>query len=134
VHRRPAFPTPSQGRKITAKLGRIAPRDREVVSPVIARSAAQPTLILFLAARWIASLALAMTLLGCLKIEFEREPANHASISTPGIMGPGVRRDDVERLSAAYRPSAQVTLRIWQLFRVRSSALQRAIALRWASG
>src|SRR5450755_1661024 len=27
----PAFPTPSDGRKINARLGRIAPRDREVM-------------------------------------------------------------------------------------------------------
>jgi hypothetical protein len=30
----PAFPTPSKGREINARLGRIAPRDREVVSEI----------------------------------------------------------------------------------------------------
>src|SRR3979411_2536539 len=31
----PAFPTPSVGRKIDAQLGRIAPRDRKVASPIL---------------------------------------------------------------------------------------------------
>jgi hypothetical protein len=31
----PAFPTPSVGRKIHAQLGRIAPRDRKVASPIL---------------------------------------------------------------------------------------------------
>jgi hypothetical protein len=33
-----------------------------------------------------------------------------------------------------YRPSAQTAVRNWQLPRVRSSELQRAIAAFWASG
>jgi hypothetical protein len=61
----PAFPTPSFGRRINAQPGRIAPRECGVASPFAIHS--------FLAAPWIASLALAMTTniscLGCLKIE-----------------------------------------------------------------
>src|SRR5258708_6696989 len=42
----PAFPAPSFGRKIHAQLGRITPRDREVMFAVIARSGATKQSIL----------------------------------------------------------------------------------------
>src|SRR6266403_346925 len=57
----PAFPTPSMGRKLNAQLGRIAPRGREVVSAVIARSEATKQSILSLRGEMDCFASLAMT-------------------------------------------------------------------------
>src|SRR5438046_1262593 len=49
---------PKRARKFLARLGRIAPRDRETVSAVIARSACDEAIHTYFAARWIASRSL----------------------------------------------------------------------------
>jgi hypothetical protein len=58
------------GRKLNAKLGRIAPRECGGISTSLrgAKATKQSSLLNFRKESWIASLALAMTVIGCLKI------------------------------------------------------------------
>src|SRR5713101_4884916 len=70
----PAFPTPSRGREINARLGRIAPRDRGCMFgfPVIASEAKQSILSLCREMDCFASLAMTVSWpTSCLKFESE---------------------------------------------------------------
>src|SRR5260370_19312204 len=87
---RPGLPARSefQGTGIQAKLARIARRDREAVSglAVLARSEATKQSILSCCCAMDCFASLAMTLLGCLKIE----SMNARHPSTPRLDGPTV--------------------------------------------